>query len=159
MHGLGQPCALAALFPPALLRVVAGSVAWREAAGRSSLRAAAWLLGGRQVQPGPAAHEQARSALALALAPGGRAPLRRLRFSCCPRLQSQQPFLLLVPLRRPAMEAAAACRPRPEAVLRATGGDPPAAGGGKGSLAAQKVGEGRRGRSAQKAGTAAEKSL
>ncbi|XP_015269151.1 PREDICTED: protein FAM210B [Gekko japonicus] len=134
MHGLGQPCALAAaLFPPGLLRVVARSVALREAARRSSRRAAAWLLSGPQVQPCPAAEKQAPARLEL-FRPG-RVPHPRSPLRLCPK--NQPPFLLLFPLRLPDMEAAGACRLRTEAALRATGSDLPG-GGGKSSLGSQK---------------------
>ncbi|XP_077191782.1 protein FAM210B, mitochondrial [Paroedura picta] len=107
MHGLGQPCTLAAaLFPPRLLRLVARSCALRQAGGRSSLRAAAWLFDGSPGQPSR------------------------------PK-EKNPPWLLLLPLRLPAMERAAACRLRPDDALRATGAHLPG-GGRKGSLGGHK---------------------
>uniref|UniRef100_A0ACB8EQL6 Uncharacterized protein n=1 Tax=Sphaerodactylus townsendi TaxID=933632 RepID=A0ACB8EQL6_9SAUR len=74
MHSLGPPCALAALFPPGLLRAVASSKALREASSRHRRRAAVWLLR-CQVPPAVVSWQ------------GPRRESRRL--------------LLLVPLRRP----------------------------------------------------------
>ncbi|XP_054836207.1 protein FAM210B, mitochondrial [Eublepharis macularius] len=138
MHGLGQPCALHALFPPGLLRAVAKSVALREAAGRSSLRAAVWLLSS-QVQPRPAAGEQAarsRDPPPVAFWRGGRTPPLPLGFwpGC---KGAKQLCLLLFPLRQPRGEAAGPHRLRTDAALRATGSDLPA-GGGRSSLGSQK---------------------
>ncbi|XP_060086747.1 protein FAM210B, mitochondrial [Heteronotia binoei] len=143
MHGLGQPCALAALFPPGLLRVVARSVALREAASRSSLRAAAWLLSGHQVQAEEEEQRAPRRSDPRRARSGwwrpGRTPQRRSPLAfwpACPK--KPQALVLLFPCRLPDMEAAGACRLRTEAALQATGSDLPGGGGGKSSLGPQK---------------------